>query len=198
MVPRRWCPARCRASRRHWTNRKRRPYIPLCRRSARRILPGSTLLHTSRGACLRVARVRTESRRSPSSAFAASSRHIINVTANGHKVRRPACPLLHELFCTPLLSSLASLTRIMSITQVIACILLVVLLVVFFSIRVEIRTTRSMEDAERGCTATGESAWRRVGDSMSGYFQKTRSFFLEGSDNTEGFTMRALYDGEYA
>lgn len=88
----------------------------------------------------------------------------------------------------------------MSFTQVIACILLVVLLVVFFSIRVEIRTTRSMEDTVRGCTATGESAWRKVGNSMSGYFQKTRTFFLEGSedDNTEGFTMRMLYDGEYA
>jgi len=57
-----------------------------------------------------------------------------------------------------------------------------------------------MEDAERGCTATGESAWRKVSDSMSGYFQKTRSFFLEGSedDSTEGFAMRTLYDGEYA
>ena len=89
----------------------------------------------------------------------------------------------------------------MSNTQLIACLLLVVLLVVFFSIRFEVRTTRSMENAERGCTPSGDNSWRNMRDTMSGYFQKTRTFFLdrgEEANNTEGFATQTLYDGEYA
>ena len=83
----------------------------------------------------------------------------------------------------------------MSYTNLIALLLLIVLVVIFFSISFEVRTTREMDTAAMGCAATGDNSMKNARDAMRGYY----NWAVGRDDGLEAFDGSTRpYDGEYA
>ncbi len=73
----------------------------------------------------------------------------------------------------------------MSTTNVIALVVLIALLLIFFSVSIEIRTTREVDRNEDDCAATGDNTARTLRD-VSAFTRWNQQ---------EGFT--GQYDGEF-
>ena len=85
----------------------------------------------------------------------------------------------------------------LSATNVVALVLLIALLIIFFSISFEIRTTRGMENAARGCSMTGDNSAKYARDTMRGYYNWMVGRGGEEFVGSDGQGRRRQYDGEY-